>query len=85
MDIIQLPIGGAAPKESDCISIVQTGVGIFELDTSTLTSRSGEEESEAVIGSAPYDTYEEAEAAGLAIAAENGVEQVFISRQNLDH
>ena len=85
MNIVQLPIGDAAPKDSDCISIQQTGPSVFELDTSTLTARSGGEDSEAVIGSEPYDTYEEAEAAGLAIAAENGVERVYISRENYDH
>ena len=85
MNIIQLPIGDTAPKDSDCISIQQTGPGVFELDTSALTGRSGGEESEAVIGSAPYASYDEAEAAGLAIAAENGVEQVYVSRQDFDH
>ena len=36
----------------------------------------------AVIGSAPYPDYEAAEAAGLAIAAEQCVTTVYISRES---
>lgn len=85
MKILQLPIGEAAPKDSDCISIVEREDGVFELDTSNLVGCSADEESEAVIGSEPYPTYEAAEAAGLAIAAENCVQAVYVSRQSLDH
>jgi hypothetical protein len=84
VNIIQLPVGEHGAKDKDCIHIVQTGAGVFELDTSTLVGCSIDEESEAVIGSEPYDSYEAAEAAGLAIAAENCVEELYISRQLLD-
>ena len=85
MEIIQLPNGQTAPKDSDFISIVENAKGAFELDTSNLVGCSAAEESEAVIGSEPYPSYEAAEAAGLVIAAENCVETVYVSRQNLEH
>jgi hypothetical protein len=83
MEIIKLPIGQQAPKESDCISVDDEG-GRFVLNTSTLgncpEAQDDEAESEAVIGSQPYDTYDEAEAAGMVIAAERCVETLYISR-----
>ena len=52
------------------------------LNTSSLSNCADSEEGEstAVIGSQPYPSYDAAEAAGLAIAAEQCVEQVYISR-----
>ena len=82
MEIIKLPFGEQAPRESDCISVEEVGDGTFMLNTSSLSncSEAAEGESTAVIGSQPYPSYDAAEAAGLAIAAEQCVEQVYISR-----
>jgi hypothetical protein len=84
MDIIKLPLGELAPKDVDCISIDQASDGTFVLNTSALAVCAGDEEMEstAVIGSEPYPSYDAAEAAGLAIAAEQCVETVYISRQS---
>lgn len=82
MEIIKLPMGILAPEESDCISVAEQADGTFELNTSALSSCEPIDgaESSAVIGSQPYDSYDAAEAAGLAIAAEQCVETVYISR-----
>lgn len=82
MEIIKLPVGERAPKESDCISVEEAGDGRFLLNTSALSNcvNADDAESSAVIGSAPYDSYDAAEAAGLAIAAEQCVTTVYISR-----
>lgn len=83
MEIITLPWGILAPDESDCISVAEKGDGTYLLDTSSLGNCADDEESEstAVIGSEPYPSYDAAEAAGLAIAAEQCVETVYVSRQ----
>lgn len=82
MEIIKLPWGAQAPHESDCISVEEVGDGTFMLNTSSLSNcaEADEGESTAVIGSQPYPDYDAAEAAGLAIAAEQCVETVYISR-----
>ena len=82
MEIIKLPLGELAPGEADCISIDEMPDGRFVLNTSTLTACDPEDaESNSVIGSEPYPSYDAAEAAGLAIAAEQCVKTVYISRQ----
>ena len=85
MEIIKLPIGEEAPPESDCISIEQRADGAFELNTAALGNCAGEDqdeaESTAIIGSEPYPSYEAAEAAGMAIAAEQCVTTLFVARQ----
>ena len=84
MEIIQLPWGEQAPKESDCISVEEVGDGTFLLNTSALSNcaaATDDGESNSVIGSAPYPSYDAAEAAGLAIAAEQCVERVYVSKQ----
>jgi hypothetical protein len=82
MEIIKLPVGELAPKESDCIHIEKQADGTFELNTSSLSACDAAEDAEstAVIGSEPYPSYDAAEAAGLAIAGEQCVETVYISR-----
>ena len=86
MEIVKLPAGERAPAESDCISIQEDANGRFLLNASALvtctTEADGEEEgdSAAVIGGTPYETYDEAEAAGLAWAADQCVEQVYVAR-----
>ena len=83
MEIITLPWGQLAPEESDCIHVEEAGEGRWMLNTSALQScaQADEGESDATIASAPYDSYDAAEAAGLAIAGEQCVETVYVSRQ----
>ncbi|HEU0043976.1 hypothetical protein [Sphingomonas sp.] len=83
MEIIKLPLGEIAPEESDCISIDKAPDGSFQLNTSALGAcdTGDDAESTAVIGSQPYPSYDAAEAAGLAIAAEQCVSTVYIARE----
>ena len=82
MEIIQLPWGEQAPEESYCISGEEVDDGRWTLNTSAVQSCAMAEDgvSDATIGSAPYDSYDAAEAAGLAIAAEHCVERVYVSK-----
>lgn len=81
MDVIKLPFGESAPQETDCISIGAREDGRFDLNCSALLSCGDTDEAESVslIGGAPYDSYEEAEAAGLAWAADHCVESLYVS------
>lgn len=84
MEVIKLPLGEQAPKESDCISVEEQADGSYLLNTSALSNCAGEgeeAESMSVIGSQPYDSYDQAEAAGMVIAAEQCVQTLFVSRQ----
>lgn len=81
MEIIKLPEGERAPVDTDCISIIRRSDGRHDLNGSALL-RCGdgdEVESVALIGGDPYESYDAAEAAGLAWAADHCVGKVFIS------
>ena len=88
MEIVKLPPGERAPVESDCISIDETEDGRFLLNASALAAcdegdreeEAEDEESVAVIGGDTYGSYAEAEAAGLAWAAERCVKFLYISQ-----
>jgi len=83
MEIVKLPVGVAAKPEDDCIRIQQCADGTFLLGASFLaTCEDGVEESVGIIGSQPYDSYEDAEAAGLACASECGVQVVHVSQSD---
>ena len=80
MDITRLPPGAKADPDSDCILIERTRDGRYSLVTSALVECDDEEEgdSEAVISGDTYDSYAEAEAAGLAWAEGLCVAHVFV-------
>ena len=69
MQIIKLPPGEEAAEDHDCIKI-----------SSALAQCDDEDQGdpEAVISSETYDTYEEAEAAGLAWASGLCVERIYV-------
>ena len=81
MEIIKLPFGEEAPTEGDCISITAREDGRFDLNaTALLRCGDGEEaDSVSMIGGSPYSSYDEAEAAGLAWAADHCVEQIYVA------
>ena len=74
MEVNKLPAGKTAPPDTDCILIEEGADGRFRLNASALDK----DESIAIIGGGPYDSYEQAEAAGLAWAGEHGVETLFV-------
>ncbi|RDE05977.1 hypothetical protein [Sphingomonas aracearum] len=82
MEIIRLPQGEQAPDEVDCISIEQQDNGRFELTGTALIAcgDSNEAESVALVSLPPYESYAAAEEAGLAWAAQQCVERLYITR-----
>ena len=88
MEIVKLPPGESAPLESDCISIDELEDGRFLLNASALAgcgtadpeTDGDDDESVCVIGGDTYGSYAEAEAAGLAWAAERCVTFLYISQ-----
>ena len=81
MRIERLPEGERARDDVDCIHIAAAG-GEFYLTGSALRRGTGtdEPESDAIIGGRPYNTAAAAEDAGVAWAADRGVELLYVSR-----
>lgn len=81
MNIIRLPEGVSAPPEADCITIERREDGTFMLNGTALMACGDTDEVESIsmIGSKPYDSYDEAEAAGLAWASEHCAGEVHVS------
>jgi hypothetical protein len=81
MQITRLPSGQRAPDAVDCISIEQKADGSFELQGTALINcgDSDEAESVALMGLPSFQTREEAEGVGLAWAAEQCVEHLFVA------
>lgn len=81
MQIVKMPPGEMADEDTDCIKIGRTSDGRYSLVTSALVindDQAGAGDSEAVVGSETYPTYEAAEAAGLAWAAGLGVSKIHV-------
>lgn len=80
MQITKLPPGEMASEDTDCIKIDRAADGSYTLVASALLAcgDADEAESVALIAGDPYDSYEAAEAAGLAWAANHCVEHVYI-------
>ena len=79
VDLVKLKPGEHAPIDSDCATIEMKG-DLFFLTASALLSCGDAEavESVSLVGSDPYRSYDEAEAAALAWASSHGVEQFFV-------
>jgi hypothetical protein len=84
MEIVTLPIGQVAPQDSDCIRIQELAGGRFALEGSVLLSCGDGEAAESVslIGGDAYDSYEQAEAAGIAWAHEHCPQILYVSRSH---
>ena len=82
MEIVNLPVGEVASDESDCIRIQELPTGAFSLNGSVLFRCGDSEVAESVslIGGEPYDSYEDAESAGLAWASEHCAERLYVCR-----
>jgi hypothetical protein len=80
MEIIKLPPGELASDDTDCIKINALPDGGFSLVASALMAcGDGDElESVALVGSEPYASYEDAEAAGLAWAEAHCVATIHV-------
>jgi hypothetical protein len=84
VEIIRLPTGQAAPEDRDCIQVQELQDGAFELVGSVLLQcgDGNEIESVSITGGTSYASYEGAEAAGLAWAAEHCVDTIYVVRSN---
>jgi hypothetical protein len=84
MEIVKLPAGEHASDESDCIRIQELPSGAFGLNGSVLFRCGDAEVAESVslIGGEPYETYDAAEAAGLAWASEHCAEILYVCRSD---
>jgi hypothetical protein len=82
MEIIKLPAGEQAAADTDCITIGRTADGRYWVMTSALVECGDDDvdegDSEAVIDSDTYTTFEEAEAAALALASRLCVEKLYV-------
>lgn len=75
MEIVKLAVGISAPPDVDCISIDPLPDGRVNLTGSLLQG----EESLAILKTDTFESVEDAEAAGIAWAAEHGVATLFVS------
>jgi hypothetical protein len=80
MEIIKLPVGKQASVDADCIRIEEQPSGNYRLTATALCAAADEGESVSIVGDGlEFETVEQAEATGVARAAEVGVEQLFVS------
>lgn len=80
MKIVRMAFGDMAGPDTDCIKINEARGGGFTLVGSALAVCEDNEtyESVALVASEPYPSYEAAEAAGLAWAAEQCVATIHV-------
>ena len=75
MEIVKLPVGESAPKDSDCISVDEQSDGSFAYTGSLLAG----DESVAIVTPIRCDTREAAEEQGMVWAAGCNVERLYVS------
>lgn len=78
MQIVKLPVGQIAALDVDCIAIEKLATGKYDLTGSALTmcGEASHDVSVSIEGE-PYETYEQAESAGLAWAERLGVQILY--------
>ena len=79
MEVVRLPVGKQAPVEADCIRIEQADDAMFKLTASALCVGADDGASVSIVDAPTFESLEKAEAAGLAWAANVGVERLFVS------
>ena len=83
MEIVRLPLGEQASVDADCIRIEEQPGATYKLTASALCVGADDGESVSVVGGPMFGTIKQAEAAGIAWAANVGVERLFISTGTL--
>lgn len=80
MRIVRLPDGVAPDAEVNCITVQRRDDGAFDLTGTVLMACEDGEEADSVslVGGAPFATFAEAEAAGLAWAEELCADEVVV-------
>lgn len=85
MKVVRLPVGKQSPVDADCIRIEQSADKIFNLTGSALCVGADDGESVSIVGGPRFDSAKKAEAAGLAWAANFGVEHLIVITATLEH
>lgn len=85
MEIVRLPLGEQASVDADCIRIEEQPGATYKLTTSALCVGADDGESVSIVNGPAFETVEQAEAAGVAWAANVGVERLFVSTGTLAH
>ena len=85
MEIVRLPVGKQGPVDADCIRIEQLTEATFELTGTALCVGVDDGESVSIVGGPTFNSAETAEAAGLAWAANVGVERLVVLKATLEH
>lgn len=83
MEIVRLPLGEQASVDTDCIRIEEQPGATYKLTASALCVRADDGESVSIVGGPVFETFEKAEAAGVAWATNVGVERLFVSTATL--
>ena len=78
MEVVRLPVGKQAPVDADCIRVEQVAEAVFKLTASAMCVDADVCESVTIIDVPTFNSAEEAEAAGLAWAADVGVDRLFV-------
>jgi len=84
MQIIKLPVGEQAPVDTDCIRVEEQPGPSFRLTASALCTGSDDGDSVSIVESTLFDTFEQAEAAGMAWAEDVGVTHLHVVTGTLD-
>lgn len=84
MEVIRLPLGKQAPVDADCIRVEQVTEAMFKLTASALCVSTDDGESVSIVDGPTFESAEQAEADGLAWAANVGVEQLIVSTGTLE-
>jgi hypothetical protein len=84
MEIVRLPLGEQASVDADCIRIEEQPGATYKLTASALCVGADEGESASIVGGPTFNSFEQAEAAGIAWAASVGVERLFVSTGSLE-
>ena len=79
MEIVKLPLGKQASVDADCIRIEELPTGSYQLTASAMCTGPDEGESVSIVDGLVFENFEQAEATGLAWAANIGVERLFVS------
>jgi hypothetical protein len=85
MEIVRLPVGEQASVDADCIRIEEQPGATYKLTASAMCVGAGDGESVSIVGGPVFETVEQAEATGVAWAADVGVERLFVSMGTLAH
>jgi hypothetical protein len=84
VEITRLPTGKQASVDVDCIRVEEVPGSTYKLTGTALCIGSDDGDSVSIVDGPMFETHEQAEAAGIAWAADVGVERLFVSTGTLN-